>query len=225
MLKMMGWDMDGTLCDTVPMCVEAFRRAMTPYWKKRMDDEEIFSLFGLSETGLVKAVVGDNWQKADEGFHHYYEELLKEGVTLFPGISEILQWLAGEKIPLVLITGKGQRSCDMTLKKLGLTETFAEVCVGTEERLNKAEHITRLLKQYGWKPEEFCYVGDAVSDVRACREAGVLSLSAAWAKSADVEGLEQVNPSYVFRNISDLKCFLKNWLEKDSCQEVLPSLK
>ncbi|MDO4585228.1 MAG: HAD-IA family hydrolase [Planctomycetia bacterium] len=205
MLKMMGWDMDGTMCDTVPMCVEAFRRAMMPYWKKRLSDEEIFSLFGLSETGLVKMVVGEAWEKADEDFHRHYEALLEDGVALFPGILEIFQLLEQNGIRKVLITGKGRRSCDMTLRKLGLTEAFEEICVGTEERLNKGEHITTLLKKYHLQPEEFCYVGDAVSDVAACREAGVLSLSAAWAPGADTEGLRRVNPNHVLENVADLE--------------------
>lgn len=210
MLKMIGWDMDGTLCDTVRICVEAFRRAMVPYWKKQLSDEEIFSLFGLSETGLVKVVVGDAWEAADRDFHDHYAALLEEGVSLFSGITELFRILEENGIRKVLITGKGRRSCDMTLKKLGLTEAFEEVCVGTEERLNKAEHIRTLLKKYGLQADEFGYVGDAISDVAACREVGVTCFSAAWAESADMEGLKRVNPSYVFTEIADLKVFLEN---------------
>lgn len=50
--------------------------------------------------------------------------------------------------------------------------------------------------------------GDAVSDVTACRKAGVTCLSAAWGTTADIRGLEEANPSKVFFSIRDLSHFL-----------------
>jgi phosphoglycolate phosphatase len=44
------------------------------------------------------------------------------------------------------------------------------------------------------------YIGDAVSDVEACRASGVKCFSAAWAKSARLAELEQINPGLVFHS-------------------------
>lgn len=79
--------------------------------------------------------------------------------------------------------------------------------VGDEIRLNKSESILKLLKKYSINSDEFYYVGDAPSDVIACREAGVTSLSAAWSDSADLEEMKKINPTYIFNNIYDLKIF------------------
>ncbi|MCB8660267.1 HAD hydrolase-like protein, partial [Escherichia coli] len=79
---------------------------------------------------------------------------------------------------------------------------------GSEDKPNKAEAITELLHFYQLNEEEFCYVGDTVSDVAACRTAGVTCLSAAWGAGADVAALKEANPSKVFSSVKDLLHFL-----------------
>ena len=55
------------------------------------------------------------------------------------------------------------------------------------------------------KAEEAVYVGDTVSDVEACREAGIECLSAAWAKSARREALEAANAGRVVGSVQELR--------------------
>lgn len=81
--------------------------------------------------------------------------------------------------------------------------------VGDEIHHNKAESILKLLKKYSIKNDEFYYIGDALSDVTACREIGATCLSAAWSDSADLEEMRKVNPNYIFNNISYLRIFLE----------------
>lgn len=33
MIKLVAFDLDGTIADTIPMCIEAFKQAVTPYVK------------------------------------------------------------------------------------------------------------------------------------------------------------------------------------------------
>ena len=49
------------------------------------------------------------------------------------------------------------------------------------------------------------YVGDTVSEVEACREAGIECLSAAWAKSARREALEAANAGRVVGSVQELR--------------------
>jgi phosphoglycolate phosphatase len=81
---------------------------------------------------------------------------------------------------------------------------------GDETRNNKAESIIKLLEKYDVSKDEFYYVGDAPTDIIACREAGVTCLSAAWSDGADIENLKKHNPDYVFYNIASLKTFLES---------------
>lgn len=72
MIKMVAFDFDGTIADTIPMCIEVFRKAISPYVGHKLTDHEILQTFGLNEIGIIKAVVKDNWKLALEDFYLYY---------------------------------------------------------------------------------------------------------------------------------------------------------
>ncbi len=210
MIKMVAFDFDGTIADTIPMCIEAFKKAMLPYTGFELTNNEIIQTFGLNEIGMVKAVVKDNWKSALRDFYLYYEKMHDSCTTPFPQICDLIEYLKGKNILVPLITGKGQKSCDISLKKLELENCFSDVMVGFETRNNKAESISKLLEKYAIKKEEFYYVGDSVTDITACRESGVTCLSAAWSESADVEKLKETNPHLIFYSILSLKKFLES---------------
>lgn len=64
MFKIVAFDMDGTIADTIPMCIKAFRNSVSPYTNHELSEEEILHTFGLNEIGMVKAVVNQNWESA-----------------------------------------------------------------------------------------------------------------------------------------------------------------
>lgn len=209
MIKMVAFDFDGTIADTIPMCIEAFRKAISPYVGHKLTKHEILQTFGLNEIGMVKAVVKDNWKPALEDFYFYYEEMHNNCTEPFPEICDLIKYLKEKNIIVPLITGKGEKSCHISLKKLGMESYFSDIMVGDEIRLNKGESILKLLEKYSINKDEFYYVGDALSDVMACREISVTCLSAAWSHSVKLEKLKKINSSYIFENISDLKSFLE----------------
>lgn len=210
MIKMAAFDFDGTIADTVPMCIKAFRTAVSPYAGHELTNQEILQTFGLNEIGMVKAVIKDNWQSALQDFYSYYEKMHNSCTEPFPYIWDLIKHLKEKNVITALITGKGQKSCYISLKKLGMENCFSEIMVGDEICNNKAESILKLLKKYHIKKDEFYYVGDAIADVTACREAGVTCLSAAWAHSVDLEELKKINPAYIFTSITGLMTFLES---------------
>ena len=75
MLKIVAFDLDGTIADIIPMCIKAFRNGVSPYTDHELSEEEILHTFGLNEVGMVKAVVSQNWETAVENFYVQYESL------------------------------------------------------------------------------------------------------------------------------------------------------
>ena len=65
-----------------------------------------------------------------------------------------------------------------------------------------------MLKEYPISRNQFCYVGDAVSDIRACGKAGVTCFSAAWQDSSDIALLEKENPGRVCSSVEKLCQFI-----------------
>lgn len=208
MIKLAAFDLDGTIGETVPMCIRAFKQAVTPYTGRTLSEREITQTFGLNEAGMIKAVAGEKWQEALQDFYSVYEKMHEECPAPYEGICELINILKADGVLVALITGKGEKSCRITLEKFGMQDLFCSVKTGAEDRPNKAEAIEELLDAYDVSKDEFYYIGDAVSDVTACRKAGVTCLSAAWGTTANISGLEEANPSKVFFSIQDLSHFL-----------------
>ncbi|WP_290565189.1 HAD hydrolase-like protein [Akkermansia sp.] len=208
MIKLIAFDLDGTIGETVPMCIRAFEQAVSPYAGRTLSEREITQTFGLNEVGMIKVVAGKKWREALHDFYPVYEQMHDECPEPYEGIRELIHTLKDAGILVALITGKGEKSCRITLEKFGMQDLFCCVKTGAEDRPNKAEAIEELLDAYHVEKDEFYYIGDTVSDVTACKKAGVPCLSAAWGTTADISGLEEANPSRVFFSIRDLSNFL-----------------
>ena len=216
MIKMVAFDFDGTIADTIPICIEAFKKAVSPYAGHLLTEDEIIQTFGLNELGMIKTVVKDDWESALQDFYYYYEKMHSNCWKPFSQIGDLILYLKEKGVIVPLVTGKGQVSCDISLKMIDMRNCFSEIMPGDEKRPNKSDSIIKLLKKYQIKNDEFYYVGDAVSDVMACREANVTCLSAAWSSVINFEELNKINPNYIFENIIGLRMFLESKLS-DGC--------
>lgn len=212
MIKMVAFDLDGTICDSIPLCIEAFMKAVTPYADHELTEKEIINTFGLNEIGMVKAVVKNDWENALNDFYNYYEELHDMCAEPFEGIYELITFLKQKRIIVPLITGKGERSCKITLKKIGMDHVFDKTMFGSEKHPNKKESMSLLLSKYSINKDEFLYIGDALSDIEACNSIGVTCLSAAWDEKNDPLKLKTKNPLHTYESVSELSMFLREYI-------------
>ena len=211
MIKLVAFDLDGTIGNTLPMCIQAFKKATRPYIGHELSDEEVVLTFGLNEEGMIGCVVDEPYrQQALNDFYVIYKELHQEMCPIpFEGIRELIALLKQKGIIVALITGKGINSCDITLKQFNMKDSFAKVITGNAERNIKSEALKELLHDYHLAANEIVYVGDALSDITECRKANVMCLSAAWSiPQNEVTALENSNPKNVFYSIPSLFKYL-----------------
>lgn len=204
MIRLVAFDLDGTIADTIPMCIEAFEKAVSPYAGHTLTKEEIIQTFGLNEIGMVKAVVKERWKDALRDFYIQYEKLHSQCNTPFEGTIDLIKHLKSKGIIVALITGKGEKSCKITLKKLNMKHMFSDIMTGSEFKNCKSESLLILMRKYNLSSEECLYIGDAVSDVIASKNVGITCLSAAWSEAADKEELYKINGKNVYESIQKL---------------------
>ncbi|MBQ4142851.1 MAG: HAD family hydrolase [Thermoguttaceae bacterium] len=208
-LKAVIFDFDGTLGDTLALCLEAAHRTAEPLLGRKVTDAEILATFGPSEEGAFRKLVPPElYETALEAYIAKCRELLAEYPSLFPGIREILDDLKRSGMILGLVTGRGKRTCDDALKFYGIFDLFDQIEPGIESGPSKPQGLTRILEHFGLSPEEAVYVGDAPSDVTACREVGIPILGAAWASTAETDDISVWNPNAVLHSVAELRAWL-----------------
>lgn len=205
MIRALAFDLDGTIGETIPLCIRAFRRAVSPFAGHELSDEEIVGTFGLDETGMIRCVAGERWQEALAAFYPVYKAMHVECPHPYPGIRELILRLKARGVCVGLITGKGEESCAITLEQFGMQNLFDFIRTGSEQRPDKARQMRQLLTEYGWRQEELAYVGDALSDADAARQAGIACFSAAWSADARASELQRANPGRVFASVEALQ--------------------
>ena len=221
--KAVLFDFDGTLGDTLPLCVEAFHRAMEPILGRTLTDGEILATFGPSEEGTTAILLEQNgiaattsagekspeYQRGLADYFRWYEELHPTlSPRPFAGIPELLRQLKAAGIVLGLVTGKGPVTCELSLKQYDMAGVFDAVETGYEQGLRKPDGIGRILDRFKIAPSETIYVGDMPSDVAAARSCGVETLAAAWASTACRDDLAAAEPLAVIDSVADLRSFL-----------------
>jgi len=212
MIKLIAFDLDGTIGDTIPLCIAAFQKAVSPFTGRNLTEEEIIQTFGLNEEGMIKQLIPEKWRQALDDFYRNYNEMHTMCPYPFDGIREIIEELKTYDISIVLITGKGKGSCDITLRQFEMENTFDLVVTGSPEKNIKAETLLEIQDKYNLLPDEMIYIGDTVSDVNSCKDAAIQCLSAAWAVSVNEEELEEWNKGYVFSSVQSLREYLMKLL-------------
>lgn len=145
------FDFDGVIVDTEPLHYKSFQRVLKPLdlgfsWQEYVetymgfDDRdafmEAFAAGGRSiDSDMLQSLIV---QKA-----LLFQEVIRDGVTVYPGVVDLIHRLHTEKIPLAISSGALRSDIDPILEILGLQKCFNIIVT--------AEDVTKS------KPDPECY--------------------------------------------------------------------
>jgi phosphoglycolate phosphatase-like HAD superfamily hydrolase len=208
-IKAVIFDLDGTLADTLPVCIAAFQAAFERYAHRSFTAKEIEAMFGPNEEGVIRKVVPDDWEACLATYLCGYETAHQSLTQPFDGVLDLVVWLKERDVPTAIVTGKGAGSAAISIRLLGLAQHFDIVEMGSPQGVIKPQAITKILAHWHLRPDEAVYVGDAPGDIVSAREAGVAPIAAAWASSANVAALEAMSPIGLFRSVAQFRAWLE----------------
>ncbi len=209
--KLVIFDLDGTLGDTIPLCIQAFHEALEPIIHRKLTDKEIEDTFGPAEAATIKAFAPDHIPDGLEAFHKAYKKLHDMCPAPFPGIRELLDNLKKHQVHIALVTGKGKESTDITLNKFEIASYFEFIENGSPNAEIKPSGIQAIFdKLPDVAKKNILYVGDSPGDIKASRKAHVTVAAAAWASTAKPEELRKLEPDEIFYTVNDFAV----WLQK-----------
>jgi pyrophosphatase PpaX len=208
-LRGMIFDMDGTLADTLPVCIAALQHVFYKYLGRHYSAESITAMFGPTEEGMIQRVLPDRWDAALNDYLAEYERLHAERSTAFPGISEALELLRERGVKLGIVTGKGSRSAAISLRYLGLAPYFDVVQAGSAEGAVKPQSLRKVLSRWQMPPQEAAYVGDAPPDMQDAIQVGLVPIAAAWADTSTVRDPAISRAQVTFSSVDEFM----HWIE------------
>jgi phosphoglycolate phosphatase len=181
-IKLLIFDLDGTLIDSLPDLVEATNHMRESFGLSRFNPEEVRRLVGQGARSLVeRALPGlapEEVEKGLERFLAYNLAHIADKTRLYPGVVETLQALEGAGYELCVLSNKNVALCREVLSRFGIERYFPTV-FGADSlpfRKPSPEPVLALLRQYGIAAGECVLIGDSINDVAAGQGAGVVTV-------------------------------------------------
>ena len=187
MVKLVVFDVDGTLVDSQHLIVEAQARAFSEHGLTAPQRKEALSVVGLSLPEAFRRLVGEAGPVAElsESYRRAFQALrLDPGYEepLFPGMGELIAQLHARKdVRLGIATGKSRRGVDHILAKYGWEGWFATTQTADDAPSKPDPAMLRqAMEEAGAKPAMTVMVGDTTYDMMMARDAGAAAIGVAW---------------------------------------------
>ncbi|ACH37792.1 HAD superfamily hydrolase [Citrifermentans bemidjiense Bem] len=184
--RLLIFDLDGTLIDSLPDLTDATNLIRSNYGLPEIGIPEVRKLVGQGARNLVeRALPGATAAQVDQAlgvFLDYNLAHIADKTRPYPGVSETLKELRNFDIPMVVLSNKNVALCREVLAKLAIGDAFAEV-FGADSfpyRKPSPEPVLAVLKQYKIEAAECVMVGDSINDIAAGLGAGVFTVGCSY---------------------------------------------
>jgi phosphoglycolate phosphatase len=204
-IKLIIFDLDGTLVDTSGDITNALNYALKPYGLRDLTVEDTIKMVGEGITRLIEKILeNERIQMRDtviKRFLDYYSEHLVDFSTLYPHVRETLEKLKDYK--KAVISNKREYLSTRLLDKLDLLKYF-DLVVGsdtTSERKPSAIPVIYVFTKLGVNPDESIIVGDSNYDIEAGKKAGLKTVAVTYGYR---ERQYLIDADYIIDSMKDL---------------------
>ena len=209
MTKVIIFDFDGTLADTIDILLSITNRLSAEFGFKSATKEELAQLSNLNSWQILQ-YSGISVFKFPLLIRRLKAELHSEvpQIQLFPGIKEVLLELKRRGFQLGIITSNSRENVWGALEKNGLQGTFTFIYSGST--FGKHKVINKWLKLEHINPEEVVYVGDEIRDIYAAKKTGIKVIAVGWGFNSQ-EALAAQNPDFLIERPQELIEIINSW--------------
>jgi len=214
MPRLVMFDLDGTLLDSVPDLAAAINAMLVQMGLEPAGVARVRDWVGNGSLVLVRRALANGIEHAavDEGYaaaaHQCFLEIYAVCHALsrvYPGVKECLDWLREQGVALGLVTNKPFRFVAPLLAEHGLDGYFLWVLGGDSLAQQKPDPapLQWMLAQAGVDANQALFVGDSRSDVRAACAAGVQCVAVSYGYNHG-RPIAEENPALVLDDLRQL---------------------
>lgn len=186
--KLVCWDLDGTLTDSVRFVVDTANAVIADHGGRLLAFDEVGRMTGLPLEEIFRLA----WPLLSDAdaiayrteYRDRYEAVAIPATTLFRGARSTLRAFHRAGLLQATVTGKRAADAERILRGLGIRSEIALYLGGDSVpagRTKPAPDVTLLaMERLGARPEETVVVGDTVTDMAMGRAAGVRTIQVLW---------------------------------------------
>ncbi|TDX32350.1 phosphoglycolate phosphatase [Modicisalibacter xianhensis] len=213
-LRLVTFDLDGTLIDSVPDLAVAVDAVLTERGYSAAGEERVADWVGNGSRTLVKRALcyasgqepdGQTLDQAHDAFLQHYGRAPSEHTRVFPGVKEALAALHARGMTLAVITNKPHAFIAPILDALALSEYFAYVVGGDSLPQKKPDPapLLHVAERFSVPPHACLMVGDSRHDIEAGRRAGFRTLAVPYGYNHG-EPVADSRPDFLVESLMEL---------------------
>ncbi len=209
MTKVIIFDFDGTLADTIDILLSITNRLSAEFGFKSATKEQLAQLSNLNSWQILQ-YSGISIFKFPLLIRRLKAELHSEvpHIQLFPGIKEVLLELKKRGFQLGIITSNSRENVLGALEKNGLQDTFTFIYSGST--FGKHKVINKWLRIENIHTEKVVYVGDEIRDIDAAKKTGIKVIAVGWGFNSP-QALAAQNPNFLIERPQELIEIMNSW--------------
>ncbi|MBQ8345604.1 MAG: HAD family hydrolase [Clostridia bacterium] len=205
--KLMIFDLDGTIADTIYSLQEAINMTMDAFGHPHRSYEDIRIAIGIGARHLVT----ESLPEAVRTDEHYIDEVLSVyqsnmGKTYdhlngcYEGVAESIRRLKQEGAVLAVLSNKPDLYTQKIIAMLFPDMPFSFV-QGQTDLPRKPDPTVPLMiaEQFGIAPSLCCFVGDSEFDMETALNAGMIGIGCAWGYRGE-EVLRQAGAHHIAKS-------------------------
>lgn len=186
MYKLVLFDLDGTILDTVPDIKFVLNLTLKRFGLPEVDENEVKAFVGNGAYMLVKRASKNLPEEEVKKVHMYYAQKFAEcdntRSTAFEGEDELLTKLKESGVKVGIITNKPQTATLNVYKRFFEKYSFFFVQGQSEGVPLKPDptSVLRAIELSGVGKSDCLFVGDGETDVEVAKNAGIDCVSVLW---------------------------------------------
>lgn len=215
MIKMVIFDLDGTLVDSLTDLALNVNRGLRAVGLPAHPVERYRTFVGNGRTMLVRRAMGDaaddreKFDRVTEVFNREYALHCHDNTAAYPGCGALLDGLAANGILTAVLSNKPDEFVGRILQKAFPHHTFAEAWGQKPGFPCKPDGaaLHAILALHGAEPEACVYVGDSDVDVFTAQNGGMQMAGVSWGFRGKAE-LQNAGAPFVADTAAELLAYL-----------------
>ncbi len=201
MRKMVIFDFDGTISNSMHLAYQIYEELSKKYGFKQFTHEEINELKTLSIHERLKKhhIPIFKLPRLARKTRKIIQNLMAD-VYPFEGMKALMDTLKSEGYLLGIVSSNSKKNILSFLEHHQFCKM--DIILGKASFFGKERLLKRIQRKF--KKTEMLYVGDEVRDIISCKNVGIRVLSVAWGFD-DIELLSGAEPDYLVTDMDTLK--------------------